>query len=151
MTSELDIMTGLRDVLIRSLNDYTSNAVEGMDDKSIVLDFPDPDNMRKPTMIYIQPNYSDMETLTYTADQTSFTMSVFIVAKKASSQVLQTKVFALYDGLYRLLKTNNTLDSLVAWVGVNSMEYYPQLTATDTVKGIEVSIQAVFEKDWECN
>ena len=151
MTSELDIMTGLRDVLILSLNDYTSNAVEGMDDKSIVLDFPDPDNMRKPTMIYIQPNYSDMETLTYTADQTSFTMSVFIVAKKASSQVLQTKVFALYDGLYRLLKTNNTLDSLVAWVGVNSMEYYPQLTATDTVKGIEVSIQAVFEKDWECN
>lgn len=148
MTSELDIMRGLHDVLIRDINDYTSNAVEGMDDKNIVIDYPDIDNMRKPTMIYIQPNYSDYEPLTYSADQTSFTMSVFLVAKKASSTVLQDKLFALYDGLYRLLKTNNTLDSIVAWVGVNSMEYYPQLTATETVKGIEVSIQCVFEKSW---
>lgn len=151
MTSELDIMTGLHDVLIRDINDYTSNAVEGMDDKNIVIDFPDPDNMRKPTMIYIQPNYADYEPLTYSADQTSFTMSVFLVAKKASSTVLQDKLFALYDGLYRLLKTNNTLDSIVAWVGISNMEYYPQLTASDTVKGIEVSIQCVFEKDWNCN
>ena len=148
MTSELDIMNGLHDVLIRDINDYTSNAVEGMDDKSIVVDFPDVDNMRKPTMIFIQPNYSDYEALTYSSDQTSFTMSVFLVAKKASSKVLQDKVFALYDGLYKLLKTNNTLDSIVDWVGVNSMDYYPQLTATETVKGIEVSIQCVFEKSW---
>ena len=114
MTSELDIIKGLHDILIRDLNNFTSNAVEGLDDKNIVVDYPDPDNMRKPTMIYIQPNYSDYESLTYSSDQTSYTMSVFIVAKKASSTVLQDKVFAVYDALYRLFKTNNTLDSLVA-------------------------------------
>ena len=148
MTSELDIINGLHDILIRDINNYTSNAVEGLDDNNIVVDFPDPDNMKKPTMIFIQPNYSDMESLTYSSDQTSYTMSVFIVAKKASSTVLQEKVFAVYDALYRLFKTNNTLDSLVAWVGVNSMDYYPALTATETIKGIEVSIQCVFEKSW---
>lgn len=148
MTSELDILNGLRDVLIRDINNYTSNAVEGLDDKSIVIDFPDIDSARKPTMIYIQPNYSDMESLTYSSDQTSYTMSVFIVAKKASSTVLQDKVFAVYDALYRLFKTNNTLDSLVAWIGVNSMDYYPALTADAGTKGIEVSISCVFEKSW---
>ena len=148
MTSELDIIKGLHDILVRDINSYTSNAVEGMDDKSIVCDFPDIDNMRKPTMIYLQPNYSDYEPLTYSSDQTAYTMSIFIVAKKASSQVLQEKVFALYDAVYRLLKTNNTLDSIVAWVGVQTMDYYPALTADAGTKGIEVSIQCVFEKDW---
>ena len=148
MTSEISIIQGLHDILVRDLNDYTSNAVEGMDDKSIVIDFPEVDNMRKPTMIFLQPNWANYEPLTYQADQTSYTMSVFIVAKKASSTVLQDKVFALYDALYRLLKTNNTLDSLVAWVSVESMDYYPALTADASVKGIEVSVQCVFEKDW---
>lgn len=151
MTSELDILNGLHDVLIRDINDYTSNSVEGMDDKSIVVDFPDIDNMRKPTMIFLQPNWTDYETLTYDSDQSNFTISVFLVAKKASSTVLQEKLFALYDGLYKLLKTNNTLDSLVAYTVVQSMDYYPALTADNNVKGIEVSIQVVFEKSWECN
>lgn len=151
MTSELDILNGFHDVLIRDINDYTSNAVEGMDDKSIVVDFPDIDNMRKPTMIFLQPNWTDYETLTYDSDQSNFTISVFLVAKKASSTVLQEKLFALYDGLYKLLKTNNTLDSLVAYTVVQSMDYYPALTADNNVKGIEVSIQVVFEKSWECN
>ena len=151
MTSEMDILQGLHDVLIRDINDYTSNAVEGMDDKSIVIDFPDIDNMRKPTMIFLQANWTNYDSLVYSADQSNFTISVFLVAKKASSTVLQEKLFALYDGLYKLLKTNNTLDSLVAYTVIQSMDYYPALTADNNVKGIEVSIQVVFEKSWECN
>lgn len=151
MTSEMDILQGLRDVLIRDLNNYTSNAVEGMDDKSIVIDFPDIDSARKPTMIFLQANWTNYDSLVYSADQSNFTISVFLVAKKASSTVLQEKLFALYDGLYRLLKTNNTLDSLVAYTVIQSMDYYPALTADNNVKGIEVSIQCVFEKSWECN
>lgn len=154
MISELDILKGLHDILIRDINNFTSNAVEGMDDKSIVCDYPNIDNMRKPTMIFIQPNYSDMEKLTYSSDQSAYTMSIFIIAKKDKPSVLQDKVFALYDALYQLLKTNNTLDSLVAWVSIESMDYYPALTADGNVKGIEVSVQCVFEKCWsdeECN
>lgn len=148
MISELDIINGLHDVLIRQINDYTSNAVEALDDKSIVVDFPDIDNMRKPTMIFLQPNYADFEKLTYASDQSAYTMSIFIVAKKDKPSVLQTKVFAVYDALYQLLKTNNTLDSLVAWMNIESMDYYPALTADNNVKGIEVSVQAVYEKIW---
>lgn len=148
MTTELEILQGLSKVLERDLNDYLS--IVKMDKNNIDVAFPDIDNMRKPVMIFLQPNYSDYDALTYTSDQSNFTLSLFIVAKRDKPSVLQDKVFDVYDGVYRLLKKNNTLDSLVGYVVVQSMDYYPQLTGTEDVKGIEVSINAVFEKDWEC-
>lgn len=146
MMSELEILQGLKEVLERDLNEYTTNVK--MDKNNIELAFPDIDNMRKPIMIFIQPNYSDYEELTYSSDQTNFTISLFIVAKRDKPSSLQDKVFEVYDAVYRLLKLNNTLDSLVAYMVVQSMDYYPALTGTEDVKGIEVSIQAMFEKDW---
>lgn len=146
MTTELEILKGLKAVLERDLNEYTTEVK--MDKNNIELAFPDIDNMRKPIMIFIQPNYSDYEELTYSSDQTNFTISLFIVAKRDKPSALQDKIFEVYDAVYRLLKLNNTLDSLVAYMVVQSMDYYPALTGTEDVKGIEVSIQAMFEKDW---
>lgn len=148
MMSELEILQGLKMVLERDINDYTES-VE-LDKLSIEVNYPDIDNMRKTTMIFLQPNYADYDALTYTSDQTNFTLSLFIVAKRDKPAALQDKVFDVYNAVYKLLKKNNTLDSIVGYMVVQSMDYYPALTGTEDVKGIEVSIQAVFEKDWAC-
>ena len=146
--TELGVMRALYNVLIRDINNYTSNAVESLDDRNIVIDFPSVDMMPKATVLYLQQNYTDYDSLTVNTDNSSMHISVFILCKKDKGTVLQEKVNAIYEGLYKLLKTNPTLDGVVTYCSIESFDYYPAIEGNSTVKGAEVSVNLIFEKEW---
>lgn len=146
--TESNVMKVMYDIFIRDINDYVSDAVENLDDKNIVVDFPSVDMMPKQTVIYLQQNYSDYDALTVRTDNTSMHMSIFILCKKDKPTVLQDKVNALYDGIYTMLKTNPTLDGTITYTSIESFDYYPAVEANPNVKGAEISVNLVFEKEW---
>lgn len=148
MVSEMKVMRKLYEVLVRDLNSNIDGNVEQLGVKNIFIDFPTVDNAPSPTTIWLQSNYSDYESLTVSSDNASSHISVFIIAKRAEGLVLQDKVFAVYDGLYKLLKNNPTLDGTITYCSIESFDYYPALEANPNVKGAEVSVNLLFEKEW---
>lgn len=146
--TESEVMRQLYNVFIRDINQYTADNVESLDDKNIIIDFPSVDQMPKSTAIYLQQNFSDYETLTVNTDNASMHMSIFILCKKDKASVLQDKVNAIYDGIYKMLKTNPTLDGTITYTSIESFDYYPAVEANPSVKGAEISVNFLFEKEW---
>lgn len=146
--TERDVLNTLYSVFIRDINNYTPDSVESLDDKNVLIDFPSVDLMPKPTVIYLQQNFTDYEELTVRSDNASMHVAIFILCKKDKSSVLQDKVNAIYESIYRMLKTNPTLDGTITYTSVESFDYYPAIEGNTSVKGAEMSLNLIFEKEW---
>lgn len=149
MLSELTIINRLRDVLVKELNDNLDDGkVEKLGEKNIIVDFPTVDNAPCPTTIWLQSNYSDYEALTMNTDNASAHISIFIIAKRGKGTVLQDKVFEIYDGIYKVLKTDPTLDGTITYSSIETWDYYPALEGDPNVKGAEILVNLLYEKEW---
>lgn len=148
MINEIVVMNNLKRVIERQLNNYTSSAVETIDDKNVVIDFPAVDTMPKKNMIYIQPNYAEYNSLTTNSDDSQFNIALFIVCKRDKAESLTEKVFEYYNSLYKLFRTNLTLDETVDFIEIESFDYYPQVEANRNVVGIEMNVSCRYTKDF---
>ena len=148
MVNELTVMNALKEVIETQLNNYTPDSVDSMDKKNVILDFPDVDLMTKKSCIFIQPNYASYENLSTNSDDSSFSINIFILCKRDKQENLVEKVFAYYNALYKLLRTNISLNGTVDFTDINSFDYYPQVSATPGVVGMEVLITCRYTKDY---
>lgn len=152
MKSELQVLNQLKDVIAKQLNNYlhedeeNSGVLDKISDRNIVVDFPDPDNMPCSTMFWIEPEVSDISDLTSLADLEQMTLSVYIMCKRAKSEVLIQKVFGYFTALFALIRNNMTLDEFVDFAKITTMEFYPAVDASKTIAAIEATMQIQWEK-----
>ena len=98
MKTEMMVMERLRDLIIQNLPDHfkadDGNAdLTPLDEKAVTVDFPDADNMRKDTCIYIQPDWENFEQMSLSCDQATLNLALTILTKGARSEVLIKRVF----------------------------------------------------------
>lgn len=152
MISELQILNQLKKVIGEQLNEYltadeeNSGLLEEISEANVIIDFPDIDNMPKNTTIYIQPDYEEVEDLSVITDFTRMRLLIYIICKGAKSATLIKKVFGYYTALFMLIRNNQTLDGMVEFSKINSMDYYPSVTASSTMSAIEVGAEINWAK-----
>ncbi|MCF0237025.1 MAG: hypothetical protein HUK24_00380 [Sphaerochaetaceae bacterium] len=149
MTTEYDVMEALKDTMVSKINRYLEEGLTELSDKNFEIDFPDPDCMRKDTMIFIQPDYGNYEDLSLMSDQASLSIQVFIISKGAPAQELIKRTFGYYSAIYNLLRTNQSLGCTVESTSITDMDYYPALSATSNIVGIEAKCLVTWAREFQ--
>ena len=152
MKSEMQVLERLKAVMATSLIALMEGepeiAVKQFDETNVEIDFPDVDGMRRPTMLYIQPDYENLEPLGMGSDLATMRATVFILCKGARSSALIHKVFGYYSALYRMLRSNQTLSGYIEGLMVTDMDYFPQVSASRTITAIEIHLQLQWSKEF---
>ncbi len=152
MKSEMQVLERLKAVMATSLIALMEGepeiAVKQFDETNIAIDFPDVDGMRRPTMLYIQPDYENLEVLGMHSDLATLRATVFILCKGAANAILVKRVFALYSALYLLVRDDPTLGGFIEDARITDMDYYPAVTASATVTAIEASVDLQWSKEF---
>ncbi len=150
MISEMQVLERLQQILARDLGQHvdTEKFSGPLDEKNILIDYPDVDKMPKNTMFYIQPDYESLEELSMGSDLATMHATVFILCKGAASRILIQRVFALWSALYVLARSNQSLDGFIDSLRITDMDYYPAVTASATITAIEARMQMQWAKQF---
>jgi len=152
MTTEMQVLERLKAVIATSLvalmEGEAEIALKQFDETNVEIDFPDVDAMRRPTMLYIQPDYGNLEPLGMHSDLATMRATVFILCKGAPNAILVRRTFALYSALYLLVRGDPTLGGFIEDARITDMDYYPAVTASATVTAIEASIDLQWSKEF---
>jgi hypothetical protein len=152
MITEMQVLEQLKTVIAADLIGLQESeegiSIDHFDDKNIEIDFPDVDGMRRPTMLYIQPDYENLEPLGMNSDLATMRATVFILCKGAANTVLVKRVFALYGALYLLIRGDPTMGGFIEGSRITDMDYYPAVTASATITAIEASIDLEWSKEF---
>ena len=151
MKTEMMVLERLRDRIINHISEHFE--ADGgkadlaiLDEKSVVIDFPDVDNMRRDNMVYIEPDYENFEALSLMADQATMKVSVTILCKGAPHTTLIKRVFGYFTALCSLLASDRELDGFVDYTEVTDMDYYPYVTAAKGTCAIEATIRLRWDR-----
>lgn len=150
MKTEMQVLECLRDILARDLSQYldAENDPGPIDGKNVLIDYPDVDKMPKSTMLYVQPDYENLEELSMGSDLATMHATLFILCKGAPSKILIQRVFALWSAFYVLARSNQTLDGFIDHLRITDMDYYPAVTASATITAIEARMQLQWSKQF---
>ncbi len=152
MKTEMQVLERLGEVIASSLTTVMeiepAIAVKQFDEMNVEIDFPDVDGMRRSTMLYIQPDYENLEPLGMGSDLATMRATVFILCKGAPNSILVRRTFALYNALYLLVRGDPTLGGFIEDARITDMDYYPAVTASATVTAIEASVDLQWSKEF---
>lgn len=154
MVNELAILERFKKVIEEQLNNYLDDSGEdgrmlpSIDCRNVTIDFPDVDQMPKSVMFYLQPNYSNYETLSTESDLASFTISLFVICKRDKQENLTKKIYHYMNAVYKLFRTNISLDGMVDFVDITDADFYPAVEGSRNVQAVELSISIRYTKDW---
>jgi hypothetical protein len=152
MKTEMQVLERLKELIATSLvalmEPDEGASVALFDETNVGIDFPDVDGMRRPTMLFIQPDYENLEPLGMGSDLATMRATVFILCKGAANSVLVRRTFALYNALYLLVRKDPTLGGFIEDARITDMDYYPAVTASATVTAIEASVDLQWSKEF---
>lgn len=152
MKTEMQVLERLKELIATSLvalmEPEAEIAVKQFGDGNVEIDFPDVDSMRRPVMLYIQPDYENLEPLGMGSDLATMRATVFLLCKGAANSILVRRVFALYNALYLLVRGDPTLGGFIEDARITDMDYYPAVTASATVTAIEASLDLQWSKEF---
>ena len=148
MKNELTILNQMKMVIENQLNGYLEGELPEIDEKNVQIDFPDIDQMPKNVMFYLQPNWSEYDSLSTESDSSVFNIAVFIICKKDRQENLTKKIYGYFNALYALLRKNIGLDGYVDFCDINDAQFYPAVEGNRNVQAVEVSVSIRYTKDY---
>lgn len=137
MTKTIDVMKSLRDVIKQKYPRY-----------EVKLDFPDLDRQKTKTTIYIQTDNGELENLTTSSDECTMNLTVYIATKGDTSEVMAERVWDCFESIYALLRSNPSLDGVVADSMITDFDYYPSIMDNVSSQAVTFSLSVVYEKDF---
>lgn len=149
MTNEMTILEGLRSVIINDVNQYLPQEFRHLDEHNVVIEFPDPDSMPADVAVFIQGNNASYEPLATTNDDSTFTVSVFVMVKRDTAANLTVKMFKYFNAVYEALRRSMSLGGVVDFAAIEGAEFYPAVEANKNVQGAEISCTLRYTKDFE--
>ena len=137
MTETLDVLNGLKAVIGRQFPKY-----------SVEVDYPDLDRQKTNTAFFIQPDNGEFDSLTMASDECTMNITIYIVTKSDKSDVLRDRVWECFEKTYKELRSNPTLDGLVADSMVTDFDYFPAVMDNVSSQAITITLAIRFEKDF---
>lgn len=148
MKTEMQVLERLAELIPEGLKEHlTDEKVKSdLSALNVRIDFPDIDNMRKDNMLYIVPEYENIEELTVSSDTADFEAKVYIISKRDKSEALVKRVFEIYTAFYLFMRSDPTLDGFIEYSRITDMDYFPSVTASQTMVAIEVTLTLTWAK-----
>lgn len=148
MKTEMQVLERLAELIPEGLKEHlTDEKVKAdLSGLNVKIDFPDIDNMRKDNMLYIVPEYENIEELTVSSDTADFEAKVYIISKRDKSEALVKRVFDIYTAFYLFMRSDPTLDGFIEYSRITDMDYFPAVTASQTMVAIEVTLTLTWAK-----
>lgn len=146
MKNTIEIYEKTRECFVNHINDYLNQncpfdvTVPALEDKNIVIDFPDLDKIPHQNMIYIIPDYFEITPQTVCTNLVNSMIKVYIFCKRDSHDNLIKRASTYFNALCQTVMKHPTLDGAVNLCEMTSADYYPSVTASSTVAAYEVNI-----------
>ena len=147
MKNTLAVYDGVRDCLSRHINDYLNESncpydiiVPAIEDKQIVVDFPDLDKIPQNNMLYIIPDYFEITPQTCCTNLVTSAIKVYIFCKRDNHDNLIKRASTYFNALCQTIMRYPTLDGAVNYAEMTSADYYPAVTANGSIAAYEVNV-----------
>lgn len=148
MKTEYSVLEALKNTIVTHVNEYLPETAEQITASHIDIDYPDIDNCKHNTQIFITPNTASYEGKTWGSDLAVFNVDIFILCKKAPNTTLIQNVFMYSNAIYQMLRNNQGLDGYIDFSEVDNLEYYPAIDPVGKQVAISLSLSLQWEKDF---
>lgn len=116
----------------------------------VCVDYPDVDKMPHPVMLYLIPENGTAEPETTQSDLETLNMTAYLLCKFDSSHktmpALIEEAFEYYGALAGAMLDDPTVGRAVMECRIESFEFYPAITGLANSVGIEIKLNAKFER-----
>lgn len=148
MTNELTILEALKTVLITDVNNYLPEQCTPLSCKNVVFDYPDVDNMPSDVTVFVNGNYAEYTELATINDESTFTVSVFLIVKRDTKSNLTEKMYKYFNGIYQAIRKSMSLNGTVDFTMITDADFYPAIEANKNVQGVEITVAVHYTKDF---
>ena len=147
MKNTIEVLEGVRKFLADHINDYIDNnnpyldlKVPLMKDSDIVVDFPDIDNLKSSNMIFILPDYMEIEPQTTCTSLMNNNIKIFIFAKRDKHSNLVRRVSTYLNAVMQVFIRFTSLGGAVNLAELLNCDFYPSCTADNTIAAYELNV-----------
>lgn len=148
MTNELTVLEALQAVLVTDVNQYLSEGWTNLSYENVIMEWPDVDGMTGDVTVFLNGNYAEYEELATINDQSTFTVSLFLMVKRDKRTSLTEKMYRYFNGIYQALRKSMSLGGVVDFTMITDADFYPAIEANKNVQGVEISCAVHYTKDF---
>ena len=148
MTNELTVLEAIQSVLISNVNQYLDEGYTSLSSNNVIMEWPDVDGMKDDVTVFINGNYAEYEELATTNDQSTFTVSIFLLVKRDTISNLTTKMYRYFNGIYQALRKSMSLNGVVDFTMITDADFFPAVEANKNVQGVEITVAVHYTKDF---
>lgn len=148
MTNELTVLEALQAVLVTDVNQYLSEGWTNLSYENVIMEWPDVDGMTGDVTVFLNGNYAEYEELATINDQSTFTVSLFLMVKRDKRTSLTEKMYRYFNGIYQALRKSMSLGGVVDFTMITDADFYPAIEANKNVQGVEITVAVHYTKDF---
>lgn len=148
MTNELTVLEAMKSVLVSDVNKYLAEGWTQLTTDNVVMEWPEVEGMTDDVTVFINGNYAEYEELATTNDQSTFTVSVFLMVKRDTKLNLTQKMYRYFNGIYQALRESMSLDGVVDFTMITDADFFPAIEANKNVQGVEITVAVHYTKDF---
>lgn len=146
MKNTIEVYEGVRDCLLNHINEYLHSnnpydvEVPELEEKNFAIDFPDLDKIPQQNMVYIVPDYLELNPQTTCTKIVDNNVKVYIFCKRDSHDNLIKRASTYFNAICQVCIKHTTLDNTVNLCELRSADYYPSVTASNTIAAFELNL-----------
>lgn len=148
MINELTVLEALQSVLVSDVNQFLAEGWTQLTTNNVVLEWPDVDGMKDDVTVFINGNYAEYTELATTNDESTFTVSVFLMVKRDTKLNLTQKMYRYFNGIYQALRESMSLNGVVDFTMITDADFFPAIEANTNVQGVEITVAVHYTKDF---
>lgn len=148
MTNELTVLEAMKSVLVSDVNKYLAEGWTQLTTDNVVMEWPEVEGMTDDVTVFINGNYAEYEELATTNDQSTFTVSVFLMVKRDTKLNLTQKMYTYFNGIYQSLRESMSLDGVVDFTMITDADFFSAIEANKNVQGVEITVAVHYTKDF---
>ena len=147
MSKEYEALTALKNYLVSYMDAAPQTNLTA---NQIVVDYPDADTMKYPTMVFIVPESGSWENLTLNTISENLQVTIYIVLQNSPTHRemvdMIEAVFDYFAAFVNAINHDATLNNGVDDTKINGFTFYPAISALTKSVGLEVNIALQFER-----
>ena len=148
MTNELTVLEAMKSVLVSDVNKYLAEGWTQLTTDNVVMEWPEVEGMTDDVTVFINGNYAEYEELATTNDQSTFTVSVFLMVKRDTRSNLTQKMYTYFNGIYQSLRESMSLNGVVDFTMITDADFFPAIEANKNVQVVEITVAVHYTKDF---
>ena len=150
MKNPMTVLIGLKTCLEKYINEYLEGnnelqvSVPPFTVDQIVIDTPDIDKLAKNNMIYLIPDYQTMQPQTTCTSRNDNSIKVWLFCKRDKNENLVARACCIYSSILQVILNHRTLDGAVDLVEFTNSDFYPAITASNTISAFEINLTCTY-------